>query len=390
MPDTQTLDAGPLIVRRDLAPGQKDARPAGLTGAPADPTVIEPDHRGHRLRYVATVLRESLDAGQSPRLVLGARALDSPEYRTFLVATGLSELVPIEHVAPGRSIADMVRSCGADRRVLLLDGDRYLLRLVLCGVRRPLTLLLMRSAGSGIRGTLAAALKALLSLVVIGRGGRVLRLSGRRDGRDGSVLLRWLPAALDPPPLVSREDTDVLAGIRRPYFLVAGRLDERKSVVELLRWSRDTQLDRPPALVLAGRLETAMQAEAVSLASQTDRAQVIDKFLSDEELAALYAHCAAVVCLYRNEGPSGAVAYARRYGKPVLSWGNAQVAAQADEAGLLLPVAGTEVAHIDAACRLLDRFDRSPDGPVRYSTSRSDGSFAKQVLAQRKTGFGLP
>lgn len=342
-------------------------------------TILEPDCHGHRLRYVKTLADEAVRAGIPVRVILDTRARRCDEYVENL--SGSEESLPIQFVDRLerclRHVADEALLAGKNEYVVILDADRHL-RSFLDGRQRPrLSLLLMRSGLQGKLGALRFVLKLVLVLHLrYWSRSRVARLSGRRDGRDGNMVLRTLlPYVTDPPPVRAISDEQILRGIDRPYVLVAGAIDQRKSVMQLASWAVKSRLDVPPSLVLAGRVSPEIREQLASIAAEGPhgRVVVIDKYLTDSEMQALYLGAKATMCLYENNGPAGAVAYSREFAKPVVGWGSEQLLTQAAEAGLLVPCLDRTVASIDTAVsKLADMRTLAADSQVASQSGLLD------------------
>lgn len=315
--------------------------------------VIEGSGHGHRFMYVGRLVREALDQELCVELVTTSSALATCEYREHVSnlakATGFT-LRTAHSLKPSRR-ALQVALAPVSRRVLIPDGDAWLPFAAFAPWRREeVTLLLMRTLPSKGRGS-AFLVKAILANVVNALPGRrVLRLTvpGRASARDCHLLLRHLEAVPDPTPVEMNHDVQAVRrtiGARpgRQLALVAGLIDERKSIAHLIDWLTASALDDPPAVLLSGRQSSAVQGlmrtTAVEQLVTDGRLVIEDRFLTDRELAARYAASDVVLVLHENEGPSGAVAHAMTYGKPIIAWGAQQVVGtvRAEGWGVVLP-----------------------------------------------------
>lgn len=363
-PYTKTQDLScslsyPYILRIHVAAGsgriEVDRPPFALpTRAPF--AVLEPDADGHRLMYVARVAREAGQNGVPLRLLLSRRDRDKPELTQFISPLFSADMSPaptlvlVEDTSTQPDIVPFLAAVLDNERVIVPDADRYLRTLARRGLPHGSVLLLMRAKPPGSRGTGIAMMKFLLvAWLRLRYGTLIYRLSATAEGRDAHMLLRWLPFVVDPDPVIpgQLDEQTVLSGmpdLPERFVLVAGRLDARKSIPELLEWAEATR-HRSTSLVLAGRLDPRLATRVRHSSSVV----VIDRFMSEDELVTLYRRCTAVACLYENEGPAGAVAFARSVGRPVIVWGSRQAAAQAEEAGLLLPARERSVEAIDDA-----------------------------------------
>ena len=226
---------------------------------------------------------------------------------------------------------------------------------------------------------------------------RVFRLSGTSTGADASPLLRWLPFVTDPSPVprsVAAGRPAGIAGLPDRYVLVAGKIDGRKSIAHLLDWAAATRHEGL-GLVLAGRVSaevrTALDRGAETYGGLPANVTVVDRFILDEELVAVYAGATAVACLYENEGPGGAVTFAKLSGRPVIAWGSRQLAAQAGEAGLLVPCVDRTPVAIDAALDLaLVLLAEAAAGPGGQAPAAVVAAAAEEAFAGPMLGVARP
>lgn len=339
--------------------------------------------------YVGRLVKEALERDLSIELVTTASALNSCEYREHLAVHAKSSGLALhvaDSLAPSRA-ALRTALAAPTRRVLIPDGDGWLpFAAVAPWKREKVTLLLMRTLPSPGRGAAFLVKAVLANLVNALPGRRVVRLTvpGKPSTRDCHLLLRHLDAVPDPMPIPLTHDVEQsrrTLGVRpgRQLALVAGLIDERKSIAQLLDWLVASALDDPPALLLSGRQSSTVQdlldtASAERLIAD-GRLLIEDRFLSDRELAARYAAADMVLVLHENEGPSGSVAHAMIYGKPIVAWGARQVVRTVDAEGWGVVLPDRTPADLDRAVEAIRSWR-----PPRASSSEAGSEFLAHFL----------
>jgi glycosyltransferase involved in cell wall biosynthesis len=187
-----------------------------------------------------------------------------------------------------------------------------------------------------------------------------------------------------------------VAGQREPRccFLLFGALSERKGVkvvLQALESMSDEQRGQVRVL-LAGRLDedcraavAGARARLAEAGRETEELEVLDRFLSTDELAALVRQCDVVMAPYqRHVGSSGALVWAARHGRPVLAQQYGLVGAMVRRHGLGVSVDSSDVHSVaDAMVRLSCPRERAgacrAEGQVEFLAGRSADEFARRV-----------
>jgi hypothetical protein len=371
-------------------------RPAGCGGPDEGVAVaiLQADATGHRLFYV----RHLVEALGPSRCVvfLTDRGARSEEFVEHAEAMGASTRVLAAdggHGALLREALDSARAVGA-RKLLLPDGDRYLLPLLLSRARRrghsvEIRLLLMRTTTRGANRLRPAMFikPAIVQLLRACPGVRILFLTDalgvvtRRPGFPG------IPPVADP---VSNPGQRVRP---RPSWFpvdqpnirtvgVFGVVGPRKNLPLLV----DAAMRRPGTnLVVGGRLWPQVRAflqtsAAAQVLLREGRLAVADRRLGSAELDEALANVDLVAVLHDNDAPSGILAEACVRHTPVLvptgGW-LAEVVAAAG-VGVASDLTADAVA---AAIRELDRDHASFVAAARRAASRIGlADFTKGLL----------
>lgn len=363
-----------------------------MTATACRVVVVESDPRGHRLAYVATFVRGAGHEARRLDLLTTRAVTRTEEFREHLqplVATGQMRVVTANDRAGYLGASDILRHTTRRDYVAVLDGDRHLLRLIPVFALRRGVVLLMRTEGAGVRSRFAQWAKAAIcGLSAVSRQWSFRRLVGARTEPDVVACrgLHWMSAVEDPAPVPAAEP-NVAIVTPSSFLLLCGVIDVRKSLSQLLHWARRTALADPPVLVVAGR-PTEAAAEILSSAAVRDlldqsRIHVIPRFLTNQELATLYMRADAVLALHENPGPSGAVAHAIAYGRPVIVWGSDAVRRSGAASGLGIELPDRTVAAIDAAVLRLRSGALEGRTGARPADKEPDRRFADQILAGR-------
>lgn len=325
----------------------------GVAGV-ADVAVLEVEPEGHRLHYVAHLVRA---AGPGRCVVLTTdQAVRSRDYGLVSQALADATTVLDDADSPATALASAIsaaRSAGI-RRLVVPDGDRYLAPLLLRRVRHPasdleIRLLLLRTAAvSGperprpatlIKPLLVRALRRFRHVEVFFLTDALGVVESRR-GYPGvrpvqDAVLRPGPQVPDRPDWLPPSSGSMLIG-------VFGVIEPRKNLPVLVQ-----AVSRFPdgVLVVAGRLDRAVRqfvdTDATVAALRSDgRMVVVDRMLDADELAGALAGVDVVAVLHDNDSPSGILAEACVRGTPSL----------VPEGGLLAQV--VDATGIGVACPL--------------------------------------
>lgn len=120
-----------------------------------------------------------------------------------------------------------------------------------------------------------------------------------------------LPNAIKPDEL-----SDDFFEQDRTIILIAGRLNEQRSRLELLEFLSDIENRRNERIhyLFAGN----MDSEDALLLSSLNYCTVINRFTSNEELHYVMTHSDVIYCYYQNGRPSGFYGRATQLQKPIL------------------------------------------------------------------------
>lgn len=318
--------------RKRLLGGRRSAAVGGAHGA-VDFAVLEADPSGHRLHYVEHLLVAGSPARGAVLLTESASGSEEITEHTGLRSARIRVLGETRsaRVLFRRAVTES-RALGA-RRLILPDGDRYLLPLLGQLARRPrpeieIRLLLMRTAvlGGPERSRPAMLVKPLLvQFLRLFPQVRTFFLTdalgvvSRRRGFPGIPAVRdpvaapaepagkppvWLPAAVAGTVLVG------LFGVissRKNLPLLVGAMDSMPDV----------------RLVVGGRLEPPVRDfvdsdEAARRLMADGRLIVVDRMLAATELSAALSGVDLVAVLHDNDSPSGILAESCVRSTPVL------------------------------------------------------------------------
>lgn len=285
--------------------------------------IVEPNSDGHRLYYVALLVRWCRSHGLAATLVTTPRAVSSAEWAIHLDAADLVvELRPadwfgIDNVA---HLADRSRSAVT----VIPDGDRYLWPLVRAGWKphRRLSVLSMRpdaqNAGSRLVGLVRGAVKKGL-IVAADMRPRVRVFALRSPLSSRRTPLRWVA-----DPITLRRDDELVTALRAELHAMApsywvgvfGAIDPRKNLHLLAQ----ALLSHPEVgLLVAGRIDDASDAlaRAPLAAFQAAGGSFVHLAPPMDDAHFDSAICAVdcVVVAHSNEGSSGVASKAAAAGR---------------------------------------------------------------------------
>jgi glycosyltransferase involved in cell wall biosynthesis len=295
--------------------------------------VLEPDPSGHRLDYV----RHLIAAAEGRCILLtSAEATSSEEYAAHAALLAPSTVVLPDADDPGTLLPHAVewaRAAGA-RRLVLPDGDKYLVALLALLTRHPrlpleIRLLLLRTSairGSPERLRPATVLKPVLTqLLRPFRQVKILFLTdalgvvARRSGYPGLVPVK------DPVDRSATQRSHVPEwfpprGPDTTFVGLFGVISARKNLPLLVNAvSRVAGV----VLIVAGRLDPDVReftdTDPCARSLIEGRQMVlVDRRLRAGELEAALASVDLVAVLHDNDSPSGILAEACVRGTPVL------------------------------------------------------------------------
>jgi hypothetical protein len=344
--------------------------------------------------YVSRLLREGVGLGYAMSLLTSEAAKQSAQYREFvsnIIDDAAISVASSKQLQPGLAAVRLLAQSHTSIVPVLLDGDRWLPHLLLAWPRqRDLIVLCMR-----VRSDRNARIQDRAKWILIQWIARLKRVQFRRlvgpfENRRGKESA-WLGVAScvnDPLPVgefptrtAARRTLNIPQNAN--VLLVAGGIDERKSVPQLIHWLACQNKVAGHVLLLAGPCSPAIRdliSGSVGRKLLAERRLiVIDKFLSEGELREAYAACNAVAVMHENEGPSGALAYAYVAERPVLSWGSKHVTEAVRDHRLGVVIDQREPCSITLGLDRLDGWHTSLRMEPGINT-RTGGKFASQIL----------
>ena len=393
---------------------------------------FEPEHLGHQPAYVRAIAewldreRPPMDAVFSVSEALVSRLKDEDGLELGRIARlrtpGPAELGACNHgpiyrraMARWRLIEREMRATGTSHaHALFLDPLQLPLALGRgAGDGRGISGILFRpsvhevyveSAGRGLREKFRdrmkrvsysrmlrnPALKAVLSLDPF-----FPDYARRRFAGGGTV--RSVPDPIVETPSGGGLEASVPPAERhdaRCCYLLFGALSERKGVKVVLQALESMSKEQRARvrLLLAGRLDedcrAAVAATRTRLSASSDDPdglEVIDRFLSTDELAALVKRSDVVMAPYqRHVGSSGALVWAARHGRPVLAQQYGLVGALVRRHALGVTVDSSDAERVAGAmlqlsCPKTRAGACRPEGQAEFLAGRSSDEFARRV-----------
>jgi glycosyltransferase involved in cell wall biosynthesis len=176
------------------------------------------------------------------------------------------------------------------------------------------------------------------------------------------------PAA--PAPLPRRAATELL------FF---GYVREYKGVDVLLQ-AMARLADQDVKLTIAGEVWTGGQAlrDQIAQLGLTDKVELLDRYIDDSEVAALFGRCDALVLPYRAATGSGVIATAHHFGTRVIASDIAGLreAVSSASGDMLVPVDNPE-----ALAAAIGQLANSAPLPARQHTSDGWNAYCAAILA---------
>ena len=363
--------------------------PPSIIGVPrlAKPPllILEPAHTGHHLSYVSLIAQAALAEGRLCILVTTPTTQMSRESDSYLLPLAGDKNFRIDPLLRAairlRDVPRLRKVIPPQADLVILEADRVVVPVALLALagRRPAVALIMRTRAANTKERLAQLGKRAIVALLRALHCRIVRLAGAYGGSDASTTGLWssLPVVNDPGPhfpKIPRATACDQLGLdqNRNWLVIAGTLTERKSIPQVLQWLSRTDHHLQPSLLLAGtpsegvtRLLAEPHAQALQ---QQGRLAVITRFLEEAELHACFAAASAALILHENEGPSGALLYARHQSVPVITWGSRQVALDVKALGLGRVIPGRDHEDLDAALDWLITASAVPKAQVINET----------------------
>lgn len=371
-----------------VKPVRAAASGTGLVG------VLEIDPTGHRLQY----LRHLADAAGHDRCVVltTEHAVRSEEYAAHAASlTALAVLLPDAGSARA-ALAAAVKGARASgvRRLVVPDGDRYLLPLLLTMLRHPrlpleIRLLLMRTATIGGVEKLRPATIVKPILVQILRACPQVRVRFLTDALGVITRRRGYPGIRGVQDPV--QQTDEPDPVRPSWFPPAdpattqvgvfGVISARKNLPLLLA---ALALAPDAVAVVGGRLEPDVREfldspDARALVG-AGRVVVADRLLPRDEFAAALASVDLVAVLHDNDAPSGILAEACLRRTPVLVPVDGWLAEVVDSTGLGVATPLTARGVADGIARVARDREAHVAAAQRHAPRMSTRNFTEGLL----------
>lgn len=121
-----------------------------------------------------------------------------------------------------------------------------------------------------------------------------------------------IPLGAHVPDVKAKEPRELQG--RKKYLLFFGRIEKYKGISILLDAYQKIEKNRPQ-LVIAGE---GIVPEDDKMAMEKSGALLINRYIQDSEMAALFQNCSCVVLPYTEASQSGVLSMAYYFGKPVI------------------------------------------------------------------------
>ncbi len=288
--------------------------------------IVEPNVSGHRLYYVALLVRNCASAGDRVVIATSPGASTADEWKVHLsdivhgsVTVITTRKFELEAIA---QLAHNVRSS----ITVIPDGDRHVLQVLKRGWHGhgDLSLLAMRPdaqpTGSAARMLITGHAKKLLIMAADRR--RKTQVSALRS----PLVNRTWPISWVADPVAVINDDDARKSVRKKlssgaglYWVgVVGSITPRKNLDIVAR----AVLATPGAgLAIAGSVEASVERDnAVLLNALRDSGRLVrwPGTVGDAEFDAIIHEVDCIVAAHSNEGPSGIVGKAAIVGTPLV------------------------------------------------------------------------
>lgn len=369
------------------------------TGNQPTEAVLSSRWDGHQLLYIEAILIEATHQGRRVLVVVDERARRVPDWQRVSDLLAGHDLVTVdfEHDNFEDALPSWIE------RVIILEGDRVLRSMPRILARRRhlhAAVLLMREPGvrghasSSWRLTVLAAKTVLVSLLSALFGSRCEIHVLRSPLFPPSSTTRRLVAAgrcvtiFDPVLKSSRSELETRVGTglsdAKPIALVVGRLDERKSLEELLQVWATPDLS-PYRLELRGEVHYPNFEDFLQRALQGGADVLVEnRHLTDDELLGATLEASAVLCLHKWSLPSGIAALALDAGCPVIGLSGTSLgdAVQTHKLGAAVrTISGKELAAAIDVCHRLPRSEIRARAASLHEVATTT-HFGKQLLGE--------
>jgi hypothetical protein len=315
--------------------------------------ILEWRHTGHRLAYVAAIIRSVPHDAAPAVLETSAEAAASVEYAEHLLPLEQSGMFirDISEIGAGnRALAASLRRARKLKEVVVLpEADRVLPVLAAAwltrGLPRPTSIILMRPPhwrDGGVRALPWALTKAvfLAAFALATRSFDVHLLEDPLAAGQDRVWRRPFESERlrlnDPCDLLSDSDVCLpseLLGDNRPMIAVVGAIDQRKNLPLILAAWQLSHAQEDSVLVIAGRHSSEARSLVASEGSGPSTVS-IDRYLSNAEMAAVLHACRGLFVLQDGGISSGLLTKAASLGRWVIALEGSRTGRAAKSAGV--------------------------------------------------------
>jgi len=333
--------------------------------------LVVPDHRGHRLAYVAMLVRQAR-ASSVDVIILGTQeGRESDEFTMHLSSYGELNWIAKSEL-PIRSLLKMAQQLNIDR-IIFPDGDKIVSRLILSRLRSSVDIALLIMRPSPARGSLGRPRWAIKSAAIwVLRRRRV-----KAFNLTSSLKVDVRPYELSDPidlaidvPVASEESALFTIG-------VVGSITRRKNlpiIIEALGLS-----GQESRLIVAGRIDPDAARELADAIHRSgvgsEQIQIRNQLLTDRDLDLTVAEVDCVILAHSNEGPSGIMGRAAALGTKVLASG--ALSLKADAANWPDGAIWCELSSASIATAMREISARAKPSPLAVSNSKE---FAAKLL----------
>jgi glycosyltransferase involved in cell wall biosynthesis len=366
-------------------------RRGGIAGV----DIIEWRPLGHRMTYVASIVRVANDAGINVVLWTTPQVLETDEFDAQLsgfISNGQLTTNTSSQLGNPRGLLTALGEIRRqDRAAILPEADRYLhlllLGLVSGQLPRNTTAIVMRPprAVSGRwRGWLGSIVKTALVVVLVMSRRVDVQLLEDPLAEDGERLwtgpLKRESLRLDDPcSLLDIESGELPVELqfrtrRVASLALVGVIDHRKNVPLIIRaW----QLAAPPdaALIIAGKQSPSVSSWLAEAEPLPENVILINRYLSESEVRGILEQSNGILTLYDGGLSSGVMVAAAAVGRWVIVLEGTRTGRVAAQKGFGLVCKPSPPALADAMLGALSNTSKPPPLVVPRS-----GDFGRRVL----------
>jgi glycosyltransferase involved in cell wall biosynthesis len=356
--------------------------------------ILEWRHTGHRLAYVAAIVRSVPHDAAPAILETSAEAAASVEYAEHLLPLEQSGTLirDVSEIGTGNRalVASLRRARKLKEVVVLPEADRVLPVLAAVwltrGLPRPTSIIVMRPPqwrDGGVRALPWALTKAaLLTAFALATGSFDVHLLEDPLAGGPDRVWRWPFESErlrlnDPSDLVNDSDVCLppeLLGESRPMIAVVGAIDERKNLPLILAAWHQTHARDDSVLVIAGRHSSEVR-NLVASEGPGPSIISIDRYLSNAEMAAVLHACRGLFVLHDGGISSGLLTKAASLGRWVIALEGSRTGRTAKAAGVGEIAQPTPIDLARAIDSVVGRMAYPP--PVSLDTAHD---FGRRVL----------